>query len=253
MYMDSVLQILKFPEPEQSDLNDSRKRLQHFLHLSSLYRVQLLLGKAIENDLHQECAILYGKLGEHEKALKILVHQIQDHEAAEDYCIRMSVGKDKKYRHWLFYILLGVYLDNTLDEHYKEEMLPAAIQLLNSELAEFDVTKVLHLIPSHWSIAILDQFLIKALRSRLHQRYCCRLQSALSRGENLLVKFSKIHMESSSVLMTEDRICAVCKRSFVEPSFARHSNSAITHLQCAKHLSVTVESSKLKTVQSNIR
>ncbi|XP_055953561.1 transforming growth factor-beta receptor-associated protein 1-like [Argiope bruennichi] len=236
MYMDNVLQILKLPEPEQTYLNDARKKLQHLLHSSSLYRVQLLLGKATESNLHKECAILYGKLEEHEKALKILVHQLQDHAAAEDYCIRMSNGRDKKYRHRLFYALLSVYLDSTLEEQKREEMLPAAIQLLNSELAEFDISKVLQLIPSDWSVAILDQFLVRALRSSLHHRYCCRLRSALSRGENLQVKFSKIHIENTSVVMTEDRICAVCKHSFVEPAFARHSNAALTHPQCAKHL-----------------
>ncbi|GIY25978.1 transforming growth factor-beta receptor-associated protein 1 [Caerostris darwini] len=244
LYMDNVLQILKLPEPEQTDLNDSRKKLQHLLHSSSLYRVQLLLGKATESNLHKECAILYGKLEEHEKALKILVHQLQDHDAAEDYCIRMSNGRDKKYRHRLFYALLSVYLDSTLEEQKREEMLPAAIQLLNSELAEFDVSKVLQLIPSHWSVAILDQFLVRALRSSLHHRYCCRLQSALARGENLQVKFSKIHIENTSIIMTEDRICAVCKHSFVEPAFARHSNATLTHPQCAKHLNLNLNVSQ---------
>ncbi|KAG8197505.1 hypothetical protein JTE90_007243 [Oedothorax gibbosus] len=228
MYMDRVLQIFKLAEPEQTDLNDARKDLQNLLHSSSLYRVQLLLGKASESNLHKECAILYGKLEEHEKALKILVHQLQDHDSAEDYCLRMSTGRDKKYRHRLFYALLSVYLDNTLEDHKREELLPAAIQLLNSELAEFDVTKVLQLIPSNWSVAILDQFLTRALRSSLHHRYCCKLQSSLSRGENLQVKFSKIHIENTSIVMTEERICAVCKRSFVEPSFARHSNAKIS-------------------------
>ncbi|XP_015915375.1 transforming growth factor-beta receptor-associated protein 1 [Parasteatoda tepidariorum] len=253
MYMDSVLQILKLPETEQTSLSDARKKLQDHLHTSSIYRVQLLLGKALENQLHKECAILYGKLEEHEKAIKILVHQLQDHEAAEDYCIRMSAGKDKKYRHRLFYVLLSVYLDSTANEKQQEDMLPAAIQLLNSDLAEFDFTKVMQLIPPNWSVAILDQFLIRALRSSLHYRYCCRLQSALSRGENLQVKFSKIHVENTSVLMTEDKLCAACKRSFVEPAFARHSNSSITHIQCAKHMNLSSDSSKSKIEHYNHR
>ncbi|XP_054708029.1 transforming growth factor-beta receptor-associated protein 1-like [Uloborus diversus] len=247
MYMDSVLNILKLPEPEQNGLSEERQKLQLLLHNSSLYRVQLLLGKASESRLHKECAILYGKLEEHEKALRILVHQLQDHDSAEDYCLRMSAGKDKKYRHRLFYALLAVYLDDTLEEQKREEMLPAAIQLLNSELAEFDVTKVLQLIPSHWSVAILDQFLTRSLRSSLHRRRRCRLRSALSRGENLHVKFAKIHIESTHVLLTEDRVCAICKHSFVEPAFARHCDSTLTHPYCAKHAGQISEST------SNVR
>ena len=32
------------------------------LQMSNLYRVQLILGKAKEQDMHAECAILYGKV-----------------------------------------------------------------------------------------------------------------------------------------------------------------------------------------------
>ena len=39
-----------------------RKELAEFLQSSSLYRVQLLLGKIQHTDLYAECAILYGKV-----------------------------------------------------------------------------------------------------------------------------------------------------------------------------------------------
>lgn len=32
------------------------------LQMSNLYRVQLILGKAKETDMHAECAILFGKV-----------------------------------------------------------------------------------------------------------------------------------------------------------------------------------------------
>lgn len=44
-------------------------------------------------DLHAECAVLYGKLGEHEKALDLLVHRLEDHAAAEQYCYDLTKGK----------------------------------------------------------------------------------------------------------------------------------------------------------------
>lgn len=254
LYLDRVLQILKLPETEQGALQLARKKLQQLLHSSSLYRVQLLLGKALESQLHMECSILYGKLEEHEKALRILVHKLQNHQAAEEYCLQMSSEKDRRFRHRLFHTLLGVYLDPSMSQDEHEEMLAPAVQLLNSELAEFDVVKVLHLIPAHWSVALLDQFLNKALRSSLHRKYCCRIESALARGENLQVKFAKIHLESTSVIMTEDRVCAVCKRPFVEPGFARYPNGIITHPQCAKQHIICPDSGKAFVCQkSNIR
>jgi hypothetical protein len=39
-----------------------RTKLRHLLQVSSLYRVQLLLGKMNDADLNQEAAILYGKV-----------------------------------------------------------------------------------------------------------------------------------------------------------------------------------------------
>ena len=39
-----------------------RSKFRHMLQMSNLYRVQLILGKAKEQDMHAECAILYGKV-----------------------------------------------------------------------------------------------------------------------------------------------------------------------------------------------
>jgi hypothetical protein len=39
-----------------------RSKLRYMLQMSSLYRIQLILGKAKETDMHAECAILYGKV-----------------------------------------------------------------------------------------------------------------------------------------------------------------------------------------------
>ena len=39
-----------------------RSKLRHMLQISNLYRVQLLLGKMKETEMHAECAILYGKV-----------------------------------------------------------------------------------------------------------------------------------------------------------------------------------------------
>ncbi|KAJ8299668.1 hypothetical protein KUTeg_023728 [Tegillarca granosa] len=92
-------------------IRNFRSKLRHMLQISNLYRVQLILGKAKEQEMHAECAILYGKLEEHDKALRILVHKLKDFGGAENYCIVNSQGKDPSYRKRLFHALLSVYLD----------------------------------------------------------------------------------------------------------------------------------------------
>ncbi|XP_076353526.1 transforming growth factor-beta receptor-associated protein 1-like [Tachypleus tridentatus] len=235
LYLENILRLRKVQSIDPIKVTDARKKLQHLLYFSSTYRVQLLLGKALENNLHDECAILYGKLEEHEKALRILVHKLEDYSGAENYCLQLSEGKERKTRHRLFHTLLGVYLDPNLDEKHREELLAPAVQLLNSEEAEFDAVKVLQLIPEEWSVAIVDQFLNKALRTSLHRLCTTRIESALARGENLQTRFSKVHMEQDVVVLTDDRLCGVCKRPFTEASFAWYPNNIIIHPQCAKN------------------
>lgn len=94
------------------ELKELREKLQRLLRESSLYRIQLILGKTNEANLYYECAILYGKLGEHEKALTLLVHMLHDYKLAERYCVEASSAKtDSKQQYKLFHILLGIYLD----------------------------------------------------------------------------------------------------------------------------------------------
>ena len=50
-------------------------------------------------------------MGDHSKALQILVHNLGDHQAAERYCDRISEGKDEKERQRLFLSLLTTYLE----------------------------------------------------------------------------------------------------------------------------------------------
>jgi hypothetical protein len=52
----------KRKEGNEEAVMEARTKLRHLLQVSSLCRVQLLLGKMSDADLHQEVAILYGKV-----------------------------------------------------------------------------------------------------------------------------------------------------------------------------------------------
>uniref|UniRef100_A0A2R5L6M1 Putative vacuolar assembly/sorting n=1 Tax=Ornithodoros turicata TaxID=34597 RepID=A0A2R5L6M1_9ACAR len=217
LYLERVLEDRCCPE---------RKQLQRLLTTSSCYRVQLLLGKALENELHEECAILYGKLEDHDKALGILVHQLKDYEAAEEYCRRWSRGRDEKYRHRLYQALLTVYIA-------QQDLLAPAIQLLNSQVADFDAVKVLQVVPQAWSVAMVDQFLAKAVRSSLHCTNMSRVGMALARGETLQAKCSKVFLERKPLVLTEDRVCSICGMTFVEAAFAWCPDGSVVHVHCS--------------------
>lgn len=247
LYLDHVLQLKKDTNTPQESLDLARSKLRHMLQMSNLYRVQLILGKARETDMHAECAILYGKLEEHEKALKILVHKLKDYTAAETYCLVNA--KDGAYKRKLFHILLSVYLDPSYEK--KDTLIAPAIALLNSNVAEFDSVKVLQLLPENWSVGLLSQFLSRSVRRSMNLCRTKKIERMLARWEALQMKRNCIDLQKESVCMTEDRLCAVCNRTFHDSTFLRYPNGVITHIHCAKNRNVCPVTGKLFSLKKS--
>lgn len=82
-YCSTVLPLNGLTENEQ-------ERLIRFLHKSKQYRPDRLLGKLPQDALPEIKAILLGRLGQHEKALKIYVYQLRDPFKAEAFVLLLS-------------------------------------------------------------------------------------------------------------------------------------------------------------------
>lgn len=136
-----------------------------------------------------ESAILHGKLEEHEEALRILVHELRDFPAAEDYCLWRSEGRDPPYRQRLFHTLLAMYLQ---PGPAAPELTVAATDLLNHHAADFDAAQVLPLLPGSWSVQLLRPFLTGAVRSSVHARRTTQVALGLAKSENLIYKYDKV-------------------------------------------------------------
>ena len=65
-----------------------RQKLQSLIVASCLIKLPFLLSVLEKDfkDFHQEKALILGRMGDHVKALKILVHNLKDLSAAEQYC-----------------------------------------------------------------------------------------------------------------------------------------------------------------------
>ncbi|KAK6191375.1 hypothetical protein SNE40_003084 [Patella caerulea] len=243
LYLDKVLSLTKNHGSKKEDVDIARCKLRHMLQMSNLYRVQLILGKTKETEMHAECAILYGKLEEHDKALRILVHKLKDFGAAENYCLVNSQGKEASYRKRLFHILLSVYLDPSYET--KDNLVAPAMSLLNSNVADFDTVKVLQLLPDTWSVSLLSQFLSRSLRKSMNKSRLARIETMMARGENLHVKQTCIELQQEPVILNDDRNCGVCSRALTDPTFIRYPNSVVTHVHCAKNKYVCPVTGKL--------
>ncbi|XP_041114796.1 transforming growth factor-beta receptor-associated protein 1-like [Polyodon spathula] len=229
LYLDEVLQLRSQSDQHSEELNTARAKLRSLLQQSCLYRVQLLLGKIKDTDLNLECAILYGKLEEHDKALHILVHQLKDFQAAEDYCSWNSEGRDLSYRQRLFHMLLALYMDPAAANDTLEM---AAVDLLNNHAEVFDAVRVLRLVPGNWSIQLLCPFLRGAMRESMHSKRMSQVALGLAKSENAIYKHEKLKYKGL-INLSEKKGCQLCHNTFSEPEFVCYPNGILVHIHCA--------------------
>lgn len=230
LYLDKVLQERSGANSKGVEATETQVKLQHLLQKSDLYRVHILIDRIRGAGLPMESAILHGKLEEHEEALRILVHELQDFSAAEDYCLWRSEGRDPPYRQRLFHTLLAMYLQ---PGPAAPELAVAAADLLNRHAANFDAARVLQLLPGGWSVQLLRPFLTGAVRNSVHARRTTQVALGLARSENLIYKYDKMKLKGSSVQLSDKKLCQMCQNPFCEPVFVRYPNGGLVHTHCA--------------------
>uniref|UniRef100_A0A5F9DBX6 Transforming growth factor beta receptor associated protein 1 n=1 Tax=Oryctolagus cuniculus TaxID=9986 RepID=A0A5F9DBX6_RABIT len=195
LYLDEVLQQRASANDKGAAATEAQAKLRQLLQKSDSYRVHFLIERIQGAGLPMESAILHGKLGEHEKALHILVHELRDFGAAEDYCLWRSEGCDAPCRRRLFHTLLTLYLHAGPSAN---ELAMAAVDLLNRHALEFDAAQ------------LLCPFLTGAMRDSVHARRTTQVALGLARSENLLYTYDKVsacppeqvHCSSSCALTT---------------------------------------------------
>uniref|UniRef100_A0A4W4GKZ9 CNH domain-containing protein n=1 Tax=Electrophorus electricus TaxID=8005 RepID=A0A4W4GKZ9_ELEEL len=231
LYADQVLGLLSRPADTREHLASARTKLQHLLRESSLYRVQLLLGKLQDSELLLvERAILHGKLDEHDTALHILVHQLRDTTAAEDYCTWASAARGHAHRRRLYHHLLGRYLDPDMPGGPRAV---EAVDLLNRHSEVFDAVQVLKLLPEAWSLGLLHPFLCGALRASVHACRTTQVALGLARAENLQLHRDRLKYRGGPILMSEKKGCHLCHNTFRDPECMCLPGGTPVHTHCA--------------------
>ncbi|XP_033874063.1 transforming growth factor-beta receptor-associated protein 1 isoform X1 [Acipenser ruthenus] len=230
--MSYLEQLLEKKDRDKITLFGTRTKLQVLLHESSFYNVAVIQDRVLDTELHTEIAILYSKQGEHDKALWTLVHKEQDFQAAERYCQRNSEGKDKAFRSMLFSTLLKIYLDSTTCN--KNEQVTAAVDLLNNNVAVFDLISVLQILPDSWSLQLVSRFLVESVRISIHYRRMESVEKSLAQAEHLRYRYSRAKATEGIVKVAKERTCQVCHKSFTEPTFLWSLSGILTHTHCAR-------------------
>ncbi|CAF1135967.1 unnamed protein product [Adineta steineri] len=229
IYLDQLLS--KSPQDDEH----IRAKLQEFLIKSNSYRIQSVLHRINQTDrLKREVALLYGKMNNFEQAFEILVNELEDFEYAVNYCIALSYEKSSEDRKIVAHILFKVLLA-CIDKH-PDEITQVLLRLLCNNEIEFNFLEVLKRLPSHWSISLLADILLRAVRSYSYTERSTKLELALSRLQNEKLNIKLAKLKCSNVIVNEYRRCKHCLHQFYETSCVVYPDGSQVHIHCAKQL-----------------
>ncbi|KAK9768178.1 hypothetical protein K7432_001374 [Basidiobolus ranarum] len=253
---------VSFLEKRKDEASTLRCQLLKFLQSSQYYAVNTVLEKLLEYEHFTiERVVLFGRVGEHEKALKTLVHDVKDYTGAEIYCIyegkriydpdtsHNQVESVVEHKHTaneseeistrsqsqiLFHKLLEVYLTMSKQGN---SMLPQITRLLDSRFSYLNVLEVLQMIPDDWSIDTIQQFLIRSLRKNMNIHLENQVLKGVARGRNLMISAELVesYMNEPPIVVTPELTCAVCHKLIGEAIFAcmmKFGRRQIVHLHC---------------------
>ncbi|KAF9924955.1 transforming growth factor, beta receptor associated protein 1 [Mortierella alpina] len=229
-----------------------RVKLCVFLQSSTLYDAAEVLSEveAIPVLLFEK-AILLARISKHKDCIEVLVKGLKDYQGAELLCLNggaMKISKksskamvndgsppkesaaESSMRKKLFMILLQEYLIMPQDQGG----MVLTLHLLNSQSSYLDISEVIHLLPTFWSVELLHQYLLRSLRRSYHDFKEIQVVKGLSLGENLRIseELFQLYESSGPVVITADIVCDVCGIAVADAVFMKTADSKIIHLHC---------------------
>eukprot|EP00049_Salpingoeca_infusionum_P006442 m.106954 g.106954 ORF g.106954 m.106954 type:complete len:927 (+) comp13313_c0_seq2:202-2982(+) len=210
------------------------ERLIRVLKESPHYNVHVLIPLLEGTPFHTARAYAYGRAERYEDALQIFVHELANTELAEQYCDDVA-GEDRELKQTLFYRLLKVYLDPMPG---KLPLTREAIEMLNSEVSDLDVSAVISILPDSWTVQRIAKFLRQGLQRDLHHKHSTMMRRALLKSKAIQLGDEKVALEKQTIEMEENAGCMVCGSLLAlegtVSAFYRYPNGVIACKNCAK-------------------
>lgn len=230
---------------EGGDLGDYRKKLLLFLEKSSCYEPSRLISDFPFDGLLEERALLLGRMGKHEQALFIYVHILKDTNMAENYCHK-HYDRNKDGNKDVYLSLLRMYLSPPsvhclgpikMEVLEPQANLQAALQVLELHHSKLDTTKAINLLPANTQISEIRIFLEKVLEENAQKKRFNQVLKNLLHAEFLRVQEERILHQQVKCIITEEKVCTVCKKKIGNSAFARYPNAIVVHYFCSKEVS----------------
>ncbi|XP_050191260.1 vam6/Vps39-like protein isoform X1 [Myiozetetes cayanensis] len=229
---------------EGGDLGEYRKKLLLFLEKSSWYEPGRLISDFPFDGLLEERALLLGRMGKHEQALFIYVHILKDTSMAENYCHK-HYDRNKDGNKDVYLSLLRMYLSPPsvhclgpikMEVLEPQANLQAALQVLELHHSKLDTTKAINLLPANTQISEIRIFLEKVLEENAQKKRFNQVLKNLLHAEFLRVQEERILHQQVKCIITEEKVCTVCKKKIGNSAFARYPNAIVVHYFCSKEV-----------------
>ncbi|XP_042194191.1 vam6/Vps39-like protein isoform X2 [Callorhinchus milii] len=227
---------------EEGELGEYRNKLLSFLEISTHYQPSRLITDFPFDGLLEERALLLGRMGLHEQALFIYVHILHNTRLAEDYCHKHYDVNDDTNRD-VYLSLLRMYLSPPepqcvgpvrVEVAEPQPNLPAALSVLALQYSKLDTSKTLNLLPANTHIQEIRLFLENVLEANAQRRRYNQILKSLLQAEFLRIQEERIYHQEVKCIITEEKICRVCKKKIGNSAFARYPNAVVVHYFCCK-------------------
>ncbi|WRT65779.1 uncharacterized protein IL334_002728 [Kwoniella shivajii] len=228
---------------DQDEREDSYDGLLNFLNSSKQYRPYRLVSKLAADELPEARAILLGRMGKHEEALRIYVYRLKDYSAAEAYCVQAyNTNSD------IFLLLLTIYLrpqPPTKSTPAPEPLLGPALSLVSKHSTSLPPSPVLDLLPPLVPMQDVHAFFMRTLRDTHAKRNEARVIKSLVKGRKEELERLLLGLEGKRVRVTDQRICPQCHKRLGQSAIAVHApRGEVTHLHCKDPFSAKLAKSR---------
>ncbi|RDW33763.1 hypothetical protein B0I72DRAFT_151737 [Yarrowia lipolytica] len=141
-----------------------------------------------QNQFLLELVIIYGQLGDHQRCIDMLVHDLTDYQTAVDYCANVdnvegsTPAADEILKRSLFTHLFKQLLKITSDQDTKVYYCRHVMEKYGNHL---ETKFVLNAVPPNWPIEILNGYLKNVLRQLTNDKNKSLMMKSLTRSENV--------------------------------------------------------------------
>lgn len=211
------------------------------------YRVERVLSnlpKVTSSKMLLELkAILYGKRGQHEEALKIYTFEIRDEVKARIYCSNLY-DRDEKEGVAALHTLMSLYLAPPVKN--EPQRLDLALDLLAVQGSRMSVVDIINALPDTTSISQIATFLTSQIRSLNKAKNDIEMEASLSKVNLAKTQEDLLNTQNKAITITNMKTCKMCFKRLGHSVISVYPNNVVVHYGCSKAYERQLEEQKEK-------